>query len=93
MRSTQQFSVTIPKEMAEMIRRKVESGEYASESEVFRDGLRALLARERALEAWLRNVGAPAFDALKAAPSRGIPAEQVRAELEAKAARRRSKKG
>ena len=41
MRSTQQFSVTLPNEMADHVRAKVASGEYASESEVIRDGLRA----------------------------------------------------
>ena len=33
MRSTRQLSITLPNEMAEMVRAKVESGEYASESE------------------------------------------------------------
>ena len=49
MRSTQQFSVTLPNEMAQMVKSKVSSGEYASESEVIRDGLRALQARDKAL--------------------------------------------
>jgi antitoxin ParD1/3/4 len=44
MRSTQQLSITLPTEMAEAIKSKVASGEYATESEVIRDGLRALLA-------------------------------------------------
>lgn len=55
MRSTQQFSVTLPNEMAARVRAKVASGEYASKSEVIRDGLRTLQARERAIESWLRN--------------------------------------
>ena len=49
MRTTQQFSITLPHEMAEMVRTRVESGEYASESEVIRDGLRALEMHDRAL--------------------------------------------
>ena len=49
MRTTQQFSITLPHEMAEMVRTKVESGEYASESEVIRDGLRALQMHHRRL--------------------------------------------
>jgi len=39
--------------MAEMVRNKVDSGAYASESEVIRDGLRALELHDRALETWL----------------------------------------
>jgi len=50
MRSTQQFSITLPNEMADSVRAKVASGEYATESEVIRDGLRVLLARDRAVE-------------------------------------------
>lgn len=41
--------------MAALIRAKVEAGEYASESEVIRDGLRVLIARDRAVEKWLRE--------------------------------------
>ena len=58
MRSTQQLSVTLPNEMAQMVKSKVSSGEYASDSEVIRDGLRALQARDKALESWLRTEGA-----------------------------------
>jgi putative addiction module CopG family antidote len=38
-----------------MIKPKVASGEYASESEVVRDGLRTLQARDAALEKWLHD--------------------------------------
>jgi len=68
MRSTQQFSITLPNEMAEAVRAKVASGEYATESEVIRDGLRALIAREQAVDAWLRTEVATAYDALKTTP-------------------------
>jgi putative addiction module CopG family antidote len=81
MRSTQQFSVTLPNEMALEVRAKVASGEYASESEVIRDGLRALQARDKAVEHWLRNEIVPAYEALKADPSRGRSLEEVRAAL------------
>ncbi|MHB2009992.1 MAG: ribbon-helix-helix domain-containing protein [Acidobacteriaceae bacterium] len=83
MRSTQQLSITLPKEMAEIIRAKVATGEYATESEVIRDGLRTLLARDRAVEGWLRQQVAPAYDALKADPSRAVSADQLRATLSA----------
>lgn len=83
MRSTQQFSITLPNEMAETVRAKVASGEYATESEVIRDGLRILVARDRAVEAWLKKEVAGAYDALKASPSRAVPASKVRARLAA----------
>jgi putative addiction module CopG family antidote len=81
MRSTQQFSVTLPNDMAQMVRTKVSSGEYASESEVIRDGLRALQARDKALDTWLRTEVAAAYDELKADPSRALSIDQVRQHL------------
>lgn len=66
-----------PNDMAAQVRAKVASGEYASESEVIRDGLRALQARDWAVEQWLRNEVVPAYDAYKADPSRGIPLDDV----------------
>jgi antitoxin ParD1/3/4 len=81
MRTTQQFSITLPNEMAELIRTKVASGEYASESEVIRDGLRTLAARDRAIDAWLRDEVVPAAKALRADPTRALTPEQLRAHL------------
>lgn len=83
MRTTQQLSITLPNEMAEAVRGKVLAGEYASESEVLRDGLRALLARDRAVECWLNNQVGSAYDALKVDPSRAVTADHVRARLAA----------
>jgi len=70
----------------------VTSGEYATESEVIRDGLRVLMARDRAVERWLREQVAPAYDALKADPSRAITVKQVRARLAAEHKRASAKK-
>jgi Arc/MetJ-type ribon-helix-helix transcriptional regulator len=41
--------------MAEVIERKIKSGAYASVSEVMRDGVRASLERDAAVERWLRE--------------------------------------
>ena len=89
MRTTQQMSITLPREMAEAVKAKVEAGEYATESEVIRDGLRALLARDRAVESWLRDQVGPAYDALKADPSRALSVAQVRALLATERAKAR----
>lgn len=90
MRSTRQLSITLPNEMADAVKAKVTAGEYATESEVIRDGLRALLARDRAMDAWLREQVIPAAQALKASPGRAMSAEQVREHL---ATKRRSRTG
>ena len=81
MRITQQLSITLPNEMAGLVKAKVATGAYATESEVIRDGLRALMARDRAMENWLHQQVGPAFDALKADPTRAVTSDQVRKRL------------
>ena len=83
MRTTKQLSITLPKEMADVVKAKVATGEYATESEVIRDGLRVLIARDRAVESWLIEQVVPAYDALKADPSRAVTVNQIRARLAA----------
>ena len=90
MRSTQQFSITLPHELAELVKRKVEGGEYASESEVIREGLRALQRHDRAMEEWLSTEVAATYDAMKSNPKRAVSAKHVRERLAE--ARRSSRK-
>ena len=81
MRTTQQFSITLPNEMASEIKRRVSEGRYATESEVIREGIRALMDRDKAVEHWLHTQAAAAYDALKADPTRALSVDQVRAAL------------
>jgi antitoxin ParD1/3/4 len=83
MRSTKQFSITLPNEMADIVKGKVATGEYATESEVIRDGLRVLMARDRAVDHWLLQEVGPAYDALKTDPARAVTIDQMRATLAA----------
>jgi len=83
MRNTHPISITLPHDMAAMVKAKVASGEYATESEVIRDGLRTLQARDAAVESWLRNEVAKSYDEYAADPRIGIPAEEVMARLRA----------
>lgn len=89
MRTTQQLSITLPNEMADAVKAKVQAGEYATESEVIRDGLRALMARDRAVDSWLHQQVGLAYDALRTDPSRAVSAEHVRARLAAEHAKTR----
>ncbi len=84
MRTTQQLSITLPDEMARVVKVKIKSGEYATQNAVTDDGVRTLFARDRAVESWLREQVAPAYDALKAASSRAIDAYKIRARLATK---------
>lgn len=81
MEATIQMNITLPNDLVETIRNKVKAGEYASESDVVREGLRTLLARDHATDLWLRNEVAPACDALRADPARAVSVEHVRGRL------------
>ena len=81
MRTTRQLSITLPNDMADALRERVRAGEYASESEVIREGLRVLWARDRAVETWLRGEVAVAYDNLAADASRGVSAAELRRRL------------
>jgi len=47
--SAEKLSITLPAEMVRVIREKVATGAYGSNSEVIRDALRSWLERERRL--------------------------------------------
>ncbi|KAF3890230.1 type II toxin-antitoxin system ParD family antitoxin [Tolypothrix campylonemoides VB511288_2] len=81
MRTTQALTITLPHDMLEMVRAKVTSGEYATESEVIRDGLRTLQARDAAMEKWLREEVVKSYDECEADETLGVPAEQVMARI------------
>ena len=86
MRSTQQFSVTLPHDMADTVEQKVASGAYASVSEVVRAGLRALIERDAAVERWLRDEVVPSHAAHLANPADAAPAEDILARIKARRA-------
>jgi antitoxin ParD1/3/4 len=83
MRNTSPLSVTLPHDMAAMVKAKVASGEYATESEVIRDGLRTLQARDAAMEKWLRDEVVKSCEEYAADPSSAIPADAVMARIKA----------
>lgn len=92
MRTTQPLTITLPLEMAHMVKAKVASGEYATESEVIRDGLRTLAARDAAIEKWLVEEVVPTYDAHHADPRRGLTVEETRQRLAARVDSRRGQK-
>jgi putative addiction module CopG family antidote len=79
MRSTHPISVTLPHDMAAMVKAKVASGEYATESEVIRDGLRIPQARDAAVERWLRDEVVKSYD--EYAGDARIPGDEIMARL------------
>jgi putative addiction module CopG family antidote len=74
---TQQFSIILPAEMADIVERKLKSGSYSSASDVMRDGLLALVERDEALDRWLREEVVAGHAEYLADPSKGVPATEV----------------
>jgi antitoxin ParD1/3/4 len=74
---TQEFSITLPLDIAEAVEKRVQSGDYASVSEVVRDGVRALMERDEAVERWLREDVVAGHREYLADPSKGVPADEV----------------
>lgn len=54
------------------------AGEYPSESELIHDGLRPPFARDAAVDAWLRDEVATAYDALTSDQFRRVTARELR---------------
>jgi antitoxin ParD1/3/4 len=79
------MNVSVGREFEEYVRAKVESGDYASASEVVRDGLRLLREKEQLLEARLQSLRGEiqrGIDQLERGESR--EGEALMAELRAK---------
>ncbi|TPP11173.1 ribbon-helix-helix domain-containing protein [Rhizobium glycinendophyticum] len=84
MAPTEKRAFDLPPEQSDYIDRLVESGTYASASDVVRAGLTALQNQQESLEHWLREDVAPVYDAMKENPDRAVPAETVFARLRAR---------
>jgi len=78
----QQLTITLPDEVANLVRAKVSSGEYASESDIVQDGLESLFGHDAALESWLTDTVGPAYDRLQTQPERAVNVEHVRARIQ-----------
>lgn len=89
MAASQKRTISLPDEQANYIDSLVDSGSYASASEVVRAGLRALQERDEAVERWLREEVVPVAAATRADPSRAIPAKQAFGDVRALHAARR----
>lgn len=82
---------SLPAEQSQFIDKLVDTGAYASGSEVVRAGLRALQERDAAVERWLREEVAATYDSIRAGKSRLIPAKEVFAAVRARHADRKKK--
>ncbi len=88
MKTFRQFNVTLPPEMAAAVEAKIKSGAYASASDLMCDGVRALLARDAAVEKWLSEEVIAGHKEYLEDPSKGVPAESILERIKARRAAR-----
>ena len=81
MPATQKRTFSLPKEQTDYVDNLVDSGAYATASEVIRAGLRALQERDSAVDRWLVEEVVPVAFAMQTDPGRALSAEEVFGEL------------
>lgn len=82
MSALREMQITLPAELAARVRDMVETGRYASESEVIAESLAVLEDRDTEIEDWLANEVVPAIDRWRADPTRAIPIDKAFASIE-----------
>lgn len=82
MSGTHKRTFSLPEEHSKFIDSKVNSGAFASGSEVVRAGLRALQERDAAIERWLREEVAPVYDRWAAGEEETLSLDAVFDQLE-----------
>jgi antitoxin ParD1/3/4 len=76
------IQITLADEDAiEFVRSKVQSGEYASEADVLRDGILVLQEEATELERWIKEVVLPRCASYDADPSTAISLEELEKNL------------
>lgn len=77
-------AIEVPADVAEAVNARINSGEYANQGDVARNGLRLLSEEDETLrnpevEQWLRTIVVPVGEATLTDPSRSKSADEVRA--------------
>ncbi len=85
--STEQITITLPHNLAQVVRAKVASGKYANESDFVSELILedADSFREEGCgpsDDWIVKHALPVLEKLEADPSSGIPMEEVEGELQ-----------
>jgi antitoxin ParD1/3/4 len=84
MSALNEMQITLPADLATRLKDKMESGRYASESDVIAESLSALDEREAEIESWLVDEVGPAHDRWMADPSRAMPIDEAFGQLQAR---------
>jgi antitoxin ParD1/3/4 len=86
--ASERLTITLTPELLEFVRERSAGGDYNSDSEVIRDGLRLLKERDEAVKKWLKEQVVPAYLDFKANPGSAMS----RSEAEGKLAQRRQQR-
>ncbi|MBP2548689.1 Arc/MetJ-type ribon-helix-helix transcriptional regulator [Neorhizobium galegae] len=86
MQHSRSFQITLPADLADLLHEKVASGEYASESEVIRQGLLTLAMEDSAVQRWLQDEVAPTYDRYSRDPASASSLDEAMARLDARIA-------
>jgi len=81
MEATRRLEIELPEEMADGVRARVESGEFASESEVVRAGLELLEEQDEPHDPMVDAQLAAGYDAWKANPAAVYSLDEVEEHL------------
>lgn len=88
MPTTHAVSISLSADIAQMLKDEIATGQYASESDVIREGLRALQAQDQtqnnALEHWLQDEVVKSIHEVAATPDNIIPVEEVLMRIKSK---------
>ena len=87
MPTSREITVELTEDEVAFVERVVARGEFASAADVIRNALNDRIARDEAFEEWLQREVVPTLEAFEKDPSRGIPAEDVFAELRTRIAK------
>lgn len=83
------MNVSLTPELEKLVQQKVKSGRYQTASEVVREALRLLEARDEGRDAWIADLNRKVDEGVRAADEgRTLPAREARAALRAAKGRR-----
>jgi Arc/MetJ-type ribon-helix-helix transcriptional regulator len=91
MAETMAMTIHVSPETREYIRKKVEDGEYASESDLIADRIDLMRDEEEDVRQWEQDNVVAAYDELRADPSSEVTLEQLQANLSAARRQRQSR--
>lgn len=90
--ATARLTITLTPELLNFVREQTAGGDYNSDSEVIRDGLRLLKERDKAVRQWLAEQVVPAYLQYKANPDTAMTRAQVEEMLDRDRRVRRERK-